>query len=611
MKNKNAQVKNFSTSSGLKSQILCFRSEQFLHHSFFLIFRDNIMLIKILTSIFLLAIFYNTSGAFVISGKVTTTADKAVQYAKVRFVPQNDTSVFYSAITDSSGNYVITITGVSEPVSAAESFQLHQNYPNPFSEQTTIAYQLQRQSPVVISIYNILGQRIRTFHIENTGHEVGHVQWDGGDEFEKKVASGIYFYVMSVGEKRQGRKMLFIEDMMIGSGSTFPMRQIQNYRQGMNFIYTEGLYQAIANIYTVCIENTDSTQPRIEPVKGDKVTILQDTVLNFKVLDATPCVWHYLGLGNESVESIAVHPNNPDIIYAGTGYDFSAGHFGKLFKTTNGGRSWDILMVGQPLFFFLDIEIDPVHPETVYTTPLPVLKSTNGGKTWFDISNGIKIDWETRVSSIVIDPNNTNVLYVGTGGFFGGRFYKSTNGGENWRDLTNDGRLRNGVWSIAMDPNNSNILYAGTAFSGDLLKTTDAGETWILTGLRETAQMIYDILIHPFNTQIIYAGISEMGIWKTDNGSTTWIPYNDGLIDSLKSAIRIIIRTVSSELFLVNASRNYIDAGIFKRANDNEPWVKIGINSMGDYAYCDLKLSINEMILYFGGSKGLYYYKLK
>lgn len=538
----------------------------------------------------------------IISGKITTTNSTPVSHAKISFVNVADTNRRFFSLSDSLGNYAVTITRVGIKIEEISDVQLFQNYPNPFSERTTITYSIKQQVPVEVSIYNILGQRVKTFRQEFTGQNIGQVQWDGRDGLGKKVANGIYFYAISVGDKRQVRKMLFIDNITLSGVGNIPFnKNIYNY--------VENIYKDSSNVYTVYIENIDSTKPKIEPVKIENNTIQGDTVLNFQVEEAT--TWELLGLEEETIIAIATHPYDERIIYAGSSYDFSAGHMGKLFKSTNSGKTWDTLIVGQPLFSFLDIVIDPIHPETIYTIPLPVLKSTNGGKTWFDISNGIRINWETRVGSIALDPNNTNILYAGTGGFFGGRFYKSTNGGESWRDLARGDTLTEGVGSIAIDPNNSNTVYAGTAMNGRLWKTTDGGETWILTGLGETSQMIYDILIHPTNPKIIFAGISEIGIWKSEDAGNIWIQYNEGLIDSLKSAVKITIRKTNSELLLVNASRNYIDAGIFKRTSDNEPWVKIGINSIRDYAYCDLRLSINENIIYFGGSRGLYYIKLK
>jgi len=97
--------------------------------------------------------------------------------------------------------------GVSlEPV----EFFLAQNYPNPFNPETVIRYGLDRQSPVVLAIYNMLGQRIRTLvEAEQTSgrHEV---VWDGLDAAGRPAASGLYVYQLRAGAFIASRKMLLL-----------------------------------------------------------------------------------------------------------------------------------------------------------------------------------------------------------------------------------------------------------------------------------------------------------------------------------------------------------------------------------------------------------------
>ncbi|MDI6780431.1 MAG: YCF48-related protein, partial [Bacteroidota bacterium] len=259
---------------------------------------------------------------------------------------------------------------------------------------------------------------------------------------------------------------------------------------------------------------------------------------NCEPIETPPGVWQLLGLEIETVTAIAVHPTNPCIIYAGSAFDFSAGKLGYLFKTTNSGKSWDTLIRGGS---YIDIVLDPSNPEIIYAVPYSLLKSTNGGLTWRPIMNGIRIDWETRVGSFALDTRNTNIMYAGTGGFYGGRFYKSTDGGENWRDISRDS-LHDGVINIAIDPNNSNILYAGTPWRGILWKTTDAGETWFRTGLGETSSMIDAVAVSPFNSNIVYARVRFMGLYKSNDGGTTWdktqIPDSIGVFTILFSKLR-------------------------------------------------------------------------
>jgi hypothetical protein len=264
--------------------------------------------------------------------------------------------------------------------------------------------------------------------------------------------------------------------------------------------------------------------------------------------------WRLLSLENENVVSIAVHPNDTNIIYAYAS--------GKLFKTINGGMAWDTLMVGGN---FYDIAIDPIHPETLYATSIKVFKSTNGGTTWFEIINGMDLDWAEYVGPLVIDPLNTNILYCGTGGFDGGNFYKSTNGGENWMNLSRGDTLIEGVISIAIDPTNSNIVYVGTPWTGRLWETTDAGETWIVTGLGITNQMIDAVAVSPFNSNIVYASVRSMGLFASDDGGISWrktqLPDTIGVSAILFSNIQsssIYLTTTYGCIMTIEGDSNWI-----------------------------------------------------
>ncbi len=211
-----------------------------------------------------------------ISGKITTTGSVPVHQAKISFVNVADTNRHFSALTDTLGNYNIVITGVKNQEVEATGFQLYQNYPNPFSERTAITYQIKQQAPVVVRIYNILGQQVRTFQRDFTGQNIGQVQWDGTDALGKKVANGIYFYSITAGNKRQVKKMLFVDNMTVGETATQVFRKNTNY-------YVEDLYQDSINIYTVFIDNTDDVEPMIEQVEIKNVVIQSDTTLNFQV----------------------------------------------------------------------------------------------------------------------------------------------------------------------------------------------------------------------------------------------------------------------------------------------------------------------------------------
>lgn len=244
--------------------------------------------VKMVAKYYLIIFLFFKSGLLysgpTINGKITTTNSIPVQKAKISFISTADTSKYFSSLTDTLGNYIITITSVGSKNKEISDFQIYQNYPNPFSERTTIAYQTKQQLPVEISIYNILGQKVKTFRQKFSGQNIGQVQWDGRDGLGKKVATGIYFYVVNTGGKKQVKKMLYIENLIAGGIGT----QVFNNN---SYNYIEDLYQDSSNIYTVYIENTDSTEPIIETMEIENVVVQGDTVLDFHVNEAKVPQW--------------------------------------------------------------------------------------------------------------------------------------------------------------------------------------------------------------------------------------------------------------------------------------------------------------------------------
>jgi len=93
-----------------------------------------------------------------------------------------------------------------------QSFSLFQNYPNPFNSETVIRYQLPASGNVELSIYNGIGQKIRT--LLNSSQPSGNhsTTWDGKDDWGNPVSSGIYIYQLKVGcEFLQIKKLLLLK----------------------------------------------------------------------------------------------------------------------------------------------------------------------------------------------------------------------------------------------------------------------------------------------------------------------------------------------------------------------------------------------------------------
>ena len=92
-----------------------------------------------------------------------------------------------------------------------DEYKLYQNYPNPFNPNTIIAYALPEDTRVKISIYNILGQLVRT--LVDTEMKAGNhkATWDGTDVSGSRVSSGIYFYKLNTDNYTQSKKMVMMK----------------------------------------------------------------------------------------------------------------------------------------------------------------------------------------------------------------------------------------------------------------------------------------------------------------------------------------------------------------------------------------------------------------
>jgi photosystem II stability/assembly factor-like uncharacterized protein len=174
-----------------------------------------------------------------------------------------------------------------------------------------------------------------------------------------------------------------------------------------------------------------------------------------------------------------------------------------------------------------------------------------------------------RTRSILIDPGAPEVMYAA--GVAGG-VWKTTNAGDSWQAL--DDLLPNlAVSSMAMDPTNSNVIYAGTGegFSnGDavrgagMLKTTDAGASW--TYLTSTSNsnffLINDIVISRNNHLRVYAATST-GVWVSNDGGSSWTLSFSNSTPS-PSCLDLGIRTDKSTDYLFASFGNLAQATVFR-----------------------------------------------
>lgn len=208
-----------------------------------------------------------------------------------------------------------------------------------------------------------------------------------------------------------------------------------------------------------------------------------------------------------NVSALVIDPATPSTLYAGTGSG--------VFKSTNGGESWSAANSGlnnNPLSLIpvSTLVIDSATPSTLYAGTNSyiypgtwryirgaIFKSTNGGETWNQLYDG-----NTDFTNLAIDPAIPSSLYAGTSNQ---GVLKSTNGGQSWRAI-NTGLPHSSTSILAIDPATPATLYAGTM--NGVFKSTNGGGYWSVfnTGLDNTEIRV--LAINPVTPTMLYAGTS-------------------------------------------------------------------------------------------------------
>jgi photosystem II stability/assembly factor-like uncharacterized protein len=249
----------------------------------------------------------------------------------------------------------------------------------------------------------------------------------------------------------------------------------------------------------------------------------------------------------------------------------------------------------------VDIEIDPKNPSVWYVASAfgGLWKTTNRGITFTPIFD----DYTFTLCCVVVDPKDSNIVWLGTGennsqrsAHFGDGVYKSTDAGKTWKRVGLEKSEH--IGKILIDPRNSNVVYVasqGPLFSegGDrgLYKTTDGGATWnaVLSISKDTG--ISDIVFDPKNSDIIFAsayqrrrqvgqmigGGPEGGIFKTTNAGKTWTRLSKGLPTGDMGRVGLAIdgrKNPATVFALIDAKRP--ESGFFRSDDGGNSWARIG-----------------------------------
>jgi photosystem II stability/assembly factor-like uncharacterized protein len=294
------------------------------------------------------------------------------------------------------------------------------------------------------------------------------------------------------------------------------------------------------------------------------------------------------GLPESYILTLAIDPITPTTLYAGTG-GFGYG----VFKSTDGGENWRAVNTGLTHTFVYTLAIasplpgvDPATPTTLYAGTFGggVFKSTDGGESWDAINTGLT-DTTAKILAIAppfpeSDPETPATLYVGT---MSGVF-KSTNGGEDWRAV-NNGMPAANVYTLAIapplpgvDPLTPMTLYAGTS-PGSVFKSVDSGENWNIVNVGLTASYIESLAmvppipgVDPAAPNTLYAGTWSDGVFKSTNDGEDWRAVNTGLSNRYVHILAIAPLLPGTDPTTSVVLYAGTDRGVFKSINSGENW---------------------------------------
>jgi hypothetical protein len=228
------------------------------------------------------------------------------------------------------------------------------------------------------------------------------------------------------------------------------------------------------------------------------------------------------------IVSIAVHPSDPQtVLVSGDGFCLPDGTRapGGVFKTTDAGTTWRRVLAGTGS----DVIYEPGNPLVVYAmmSNLGVRKSVDGGETWSAASTGVVNATRMRLA---LAPGTPQTLYVLTSG---SRLFRTDDGAATWNQVNASACEGQCTYNLTLDvhPTDPNILLVGTIRHA--LSTNGGATLSILTSGWGSAQKVHQdthvVRFSRTNGQRFWVG-TDGGLWRTDNGGTTYSNLNSNLI---------------------------------------------------------------------------------
>lgn len=258
----------------------------------------------------------------------------------------------------------------------------------------------------------------------------------------------------------------------------------------------------------------------------------------YKSIDAGK-TWEHIGLENVGqIGAVEIDPTNNNVVWvAAMGNAFKSNQERGIYKTIDGGVTWEKVLFVSDEVGFADLELLPGNPNVVYAaawkarrTPWTIdsggenkdggiYKSVNGGKDWIKLKEGLPKGLIGKID-LAVSPVDSRILYAVIEAPEEDRgLYKSVDQGRTFTHVSDDERLVNRPFyytNIELDPTNPDIVYSN---ANPLIKSTDGGKTWKRMSVPHGDN--HDIWLNPNNPDLLIQ-CNDGGANVSHNGGETW-----------------------------------------------------------------------------------------
>ncbi len=259
--------------------------------------------------------------------------------------------------------------------------------------------------------------------------------------------------------------------------------------------------------------------------------------------------WQHLGLRDgQQIPAMAIDPHDPNRLFAAVlGHPFGANEQRGIFRSTDGGKTWERVLYKNENTGGSDIEMDPSNPDVLYACLWEsregpwednnsyngvnggLYKSTDGGSTWKQLTNGLPKNLVQINVAIAASDSKRLYATVGTsepGDYASGKglgVYRSDDAGESWTQITTDPRpaMRIGGGDLPIprvDPKNPDVVYSASIVT---VRSSDGGKTWMSLRGAPGGDDYQNLWINSNDPRIILL-VSDQGALVTVNGGQTW-----------------------------------------------------------------------------------------